>query len=83
MRFIRKRIMSVLLAIVLLFLLTACGAVEPVDVSYDPPAIDHDRFIEQYYSSNIVIITDTRTDCQYLAYRTTQGTGLTQLIPDE
>lgn len=74
---------ALLLALILVFTLTDCGAAEAAE----PGTTENlPRFVVERLDTNVVyaatyIITDTETGVQYLMVRHQQGTGLTKLEP--
>ena len=67
----KKRLIAIVVVMILATML--CG------FSLDKKDSPSRRFTTSIESINITIITDNETGVQYLAYRTTHGTGLTRL----
>lgn len=80
----RKILTLVLVAALIVATFCGCGVVTESDnesgAIYDA---DYGRFTEEFYTSNISVITDTQTGNQYLLYRSTNGTGLTMMDTED
>lgn len=78
----RVAILNLIFAFIIT-ILCGCAADPSTNVNKESFAYDYERFSETHYTANITVITDNQTGCQYIAYRTASGTGLTALETKE